>query len=236
MNVVCMAAHQDDEMGCLGTLLKYRQAGHRLAFVVVTNGDRGMSWSSEVPLEEAAAIRDREMAAVAAALDAAYRCLGEPDEFLFETAELRLRAVDVLRELRADLLFTHWTSDYNADHEATARLACQAALLAEIASIATAHAPLERAPGIFHMDPGEGHGFDGTHFVELSEELAIQKAQLIRLHASQMDVMRELRGQDYADLMLARDRLHGARAMVAYAETFRPCLAERRIPLARLLP
>ena len=27
MRVVCISAHQDDEMGCLGTLVKYRKRG-----------------------------------------------------------------------------------------------------------------------------------------------------------------------------------------------------------------
>lgn len=236
MRIACVIAHQDDEMGCLGTLLKYRAAGHQIAFCCVTNGDKGMSWDPDVPLTEAAAVRDREMRAVAAELDAEYRCLGVPDEFLVEDETVRLAAIDTLRELAPEVILTHWTSDYNTDHEVTARVVMQAALLTQIASIRTAHPPLAAVPVIFHLNPGDGHGFEATHFVPLTEELAAEKARLIRLHRSQMDVMRDLRGVDYADLMLARDRAQGERAMVAYAETFRPCLSERRIPVAGVLP
>jgi N-acetylglucosamine malate deacetylase 1 len=102
--------------------------------------------------------------------------------------------------------------------------------------VRTASPALERAPAIFHMDPGPGYGAEATHFVALTEELAREKARIVRLHASQMAVMRELRGRDYADLSLEAARAAGARAMVPYAEAFRPCLMERRIPLASALP
>jgi N-acetylglucosamine malate deacetylase 1 len=237
MNVACVIAHQDDEMGCLGTLLRLRsERGARLAFIVLTNGDKGMSWSPDVALEEAARVRDAEMRAVAAELDATYRCLGQPDQFLQDGAGIRLALVEALREVRAELVFTHWLEDYNADHMVTARLACHAALLGEIASVRTASPALARAPAVFHMDPGPGYGVDMTHFVALTPELADEKARLMRLHDSQMQVMRELRGRDYANLALDAARAHGARAMVPYAEAFRPCLMERRIPLASMLP
>lgn len=58
----------------------------------------------------------------------------------------------------------------------------------------------------------------------------------MRLHASQMAVMRELRGRDYADLILDADHATGARLVLPYAEGFRPCLMERRIPRASMLP
>jgi hypothetical protein len=51
-----------------------------------------------------------------------------------------------------------------------------------------------------------------------------------------MGVLRKLRGRDYADEMIDEDRLQGARLTVGYAEAFRPCLAERRIPWPSDLP
>ncbi|MFD0480204.1 hypothetical protein ACFQ0B_77790 [Nonomuraea thailandensis] len=51
-----------------------------------------------------------------------------------------------------------------------------------------------------------------------------------------MDVMRRMRGHDYADELAAEDRRQGARLMVDYAEAFRACLAERRIPWPSDLP
>jgi LmbE family N-acetylglucosaminyl deacetylase len=237
MNIVCVAAHQDDEMGCLGTLIRlHRERGDRVSFVTLTNGDRGASWSPDVPLAETAAVRAREMRAVADAFDGTYLCLNEPDEFLFDSREVRMRLIEALRSLRAELVFTHFPYEYHQDHVTTAQITCHAALMTEIASIRTESPALERAPGIFHLNPGEGYGFEGTHFVTLSPEVVAEKSRLIRLHVSQNEVIRERLGHDFADRAEERDRLTGARLGHAAAEVFRPSLLDRRIPHGNALP
>ncbi|HEY4279985.1 MAG TPA: PIG-L family deacetylase [Conexibacter sp.] len=237
MNVACVFAHQDDEMACLGTLLRLREErGARITFIAVTNGDKGASWDPSQPLEAVAAMREREMRAVAGALDADYVCLGEPDQFLFDSPQVRDKLTEALRAARPELVFTHNAEEYSVDHDVTARLACHAALIATIASVRTDSPALAHAPAIFHTNPGPGHAFDGTHFVAFDDRVADEKQRIVRLHESQMAVMRELRGIDYADLARAADRATGARLVQPYAEVFRPCLMERRIPTASMLP
>ena len=237
MNVAVVIAHQDDEQGCLGTLLRLREErGAHVTFIALTNGDKGASWDPDKPLAEVAALRDGEMRAVAAELGADYVCLGRPDGFLLDDEPLRRDLIEALRSARAELVFTHYTDDYNEDHVVTARVTLHAALLAEIASVHTASPALPHAPAIFHMSPGPGYAFDGTHFVVLTEAHAAEKARVLRRHASQMDVMRQLRGVDYADLVGDADRATGARLVAPAAEVFRPCLRERRIPTASMLP
>jgi LmbE family N-acetylglucosaminyl deacetylase len=236
MNVTCVFAHQDDEMRCLGTLLRLREAGHTLAFVCLTRGDKGLAFNPDVDGDIAAAVREEEMRSVAAELDAEYRCLGREDGFLVEDAALRRDLVVTLRELNAEVVFTHWTTDYNSDHVVTAKAATDAALFTTIASIEPGTPALARVPRIFYVHPGEGYGFEATHFVALMPAHHAAKTRLIRRHRSQMDVMRRMRGYDYADEMAAEDRRQGARLLVEYAEAFRPCLAERRIPWPTDLP
>ena len=236
MNIVHVAAHQDDEGHTLGTLLKYRrQGGHRITFVCTTNGDKGMSFSPEIPYEEAARIRDREMREVATAVGADYLCLGAADEFLSDTPEMRMRLIEALRQCRADLIFTHWTSDYNLDHVVTSQLVFQASMNSIIASMRSASPALKITPKIFYWDVGDGFGFEGTHFVALDEDIIREKARIIRLHKSQMEVMRQI-GPDFADKLVDRCRITGERVGVPFAEAFRPCLASRRTPLANMLP
>ncbi|MDO8186575.1 PIG-L family deacetylase [Conexibacter sp. JD483] len=237
MRIACVFAHQDDEKACLATLLRLRaERGAEIAFIATTNGDKGMSWDPSIPLAEAAVVREREMSAVAAALGGSYVCLGEPDQFLFDAPRVRLALIEALRAAAPDLIFTHNPAEYSVDHDATARLTTHAALMTTIASVETNSPALARVPAIFHCDPGPGHGFDGTHFVTFDEAVADKKARIVRLHDSQMAVMRELRGVDYADLQRDADRQTGARLVQPYAEVFRPCLMERRIPTASLLP
>jgi LmbE family N-acetylglucosaminyl deacetylase len=236
MNIVHVAAHQDDEAHTLGTLLKYRkQGGHKIHFICTTNGDKGLAFNPEIPHTEAATIRDREMRDVAAALGARYLCLGASDEFLYDTQEMRMKLIDTLRECEADLIFTHWPGEYNLDHNTTSTLVFQCSLNSIIASMRSAHPALKVTPKIFYWDEGSGLGFEGTHFVALDEETIREKARIIRLHKSQMEVMSKI-GPDFADLAVDRARRNGERVGVPYAEVFRPCLASRRTPLASMLP
>lgn len=236
MNVVVVIAHQDDEMRCLGTLLRYRAAGDRVAIVCVTNGDRGLPFTEGSTLADAAMVRDREMRSVCSAIGADYQCLERGDGAAMADLELRNQLVGVLRTLEADIVFTHYTSDYNPDHVATARAVVDAALFTSLGSFAPGTPPLTRPPGIFHMSPGDGYGYEATHFVPLTAEISAEKSRLIRLHVSQMAVLKHMRGRDYADDIAEEDRRNGARVLVDAAEAFRPCLSERRIPWPDSLP
>lgn len=236
MRIAFIGAHPDDEMSCLGTLLACRRRGDRLALVCATNGDKGMSDDPSVPWAECARVRDREMRKVARALRAEVVCLGEPDEALYDTWETRLKMIDAIRRVRPDLVFTHFTRDYNLDHTITSALVFQCAMLSQIASIRTAARPLRRVPSIFYVDPGPGYGFEATHFVAIDAATVKTMRRLMGFHASQMAVSRRLLGKDYRDAVEERLRQNGARVGVPYAEAFRPCLAERRTPMANVLP
>jgi LmbE family N-acetylglucosaminyl deacetylase len=235
MKVVTVLAHQDDELQCLGTLLRMRERGDSIAIVCTSSGNKGLPFSG-AGIEEAAAVRDTEIRAVAAELDAEYRCLGREDGMVDEDADLRRELIGVLRELRAELVFTHWTTDYNSDHAVTGNAVVNAALWTNLESFEPQVPALPRVPGIFHVNPGPGYGFEPTHFVELDERLAAEKARIGRLHASQMAVMSQLGGRDYVDQTDDKDRMQGERLLVQRAESFRPCLSERRIPWQSVLP
>ena len=81
MNVVSIMAHQDDEMRCLGTMLKCLARGDRLFFITVTDGSKGMVQAPGMSSAEAVAMRTQEMQSLVDAVGGQYLCLGEPDEF-----------------------------------------------------------------------------------------------------------------------------------------------------------
>lgn len=118
MNVLSVMAHQDDELVCLGTMLKMRARGDGLHFVCLTDGSLGIGGRPDLPRVEAAAIRDREMRDLAGRLDASNSCMGERDSFLYDTPELRLRLIDAMRSVKPDVVFTHFSPDFNTDHMA----------------------------------------------------------------------------------------------------------------------
>ncbi len=236
MNIVHVGAHQDDEAWALGTLIRYRDSGtHTIIFVCMTNGDKGLSFKPEVPPAEAAAVRDSEMRAVAAAISADYLCLSAEDEFLYDTPALRLALIEVLRRVRAELVFTHWKDDYNNDHMVTSSLVFQCTMLAAIPSVTTNSRALPRTPKLFYTDPGPGYEFGGTHYVPLDRAVTEEKMRIIGLHQSQMEAMRGV-GEPFDQMVDDWAVTMGRRAGVPAAEVFRPCLASRRVPTTDLLP
>lgn len=237
MNIALIGAHQDDEMFCLGTLLKYReQRRHRFSFIYLTNGDKGISDDPESDYAATARLRAAEAAKVAKGFRASLDIIPNADEALFDSWTNRLAVLECIRRHRINLIFTHYTSEYNRDHNVASEIVFQAALMANIASIRTESPALKAVPKIFYMNPGEGYGFEGTHFVEIPVRLVRPMRRIMGHHRSQMAVARRLLGADYRDSIEARLKSVGARAGVRYAEVFRPCLADRRTPLASLLP
>ena len=171
MNVVSIMAHQDDEMRCLGTMLKCQARGDTLAFITVTDGSLGFVNRPEIARAEAAAIRHAEMTALAGAVGAQYVNLREQDEFLYDTPEVRVKLIEAIRRVRPELIFTHCGEDYNLDHTTVHALARQCAMHSCLPVIRTESAPLAASPAIFLVEPHGPFAFPATHYVDISRLL-----------------------------------------------------------------
>jgi LmbE family N-acetylglucosaminyl deacetylase len=193
MNVVSVMAHQDDEMRCLGTMLKCRARGDRLFFVTLTDGSKGFVHMPEIDPSEAARIRHDEMTAVATAVGAEYINLRGPDEFLYDTPAVRMGLIEAIRKARPDLLFTHWYEDYNQDHIITHDLVRHCAMQSCLPVLPTQSPPLAVHPAIFLVPPHGPFLFPATHFVDIGvyEE---EKVQILLSHSSQDEAMRKAVG------------------------------------------
>ena len=99
--------HPDDsEFGCAGVVARWTRAGKRVVYVILTNGDKGMSDRSLTP-EKLAAIRQleqREAALVLGVKEVVY--LGYPDQGLEDSPELRKDIVRQIRLYRPDVVVT----------------------------------------------------------------------------------------------------------------------------------
>jgi len=127
--VLVVAPHPDDEaLGCGGTIAARCAAGHTVAIVFMTDGERAFAevlGIHEHPTpKELAAIRRREAHAAAAALGVPASCLyrlGLPDSGLADVAEEALRALAQVVDglARVDELFAPHPADGHPDHRAT---------------------------------------------------------------------------------------------------------------------
>jgi LmbE family N-acetylglucosaminyl deacetylase len=237
MNIVCVAAHQDDiELHCLGTLIKYRQQGDvNITNVVVSNGDKGGQFDPSLSYAEVAAVRHKEAAAVAEALGGRYICMNQIDEYIRYSDEAVNALVDILREAQADVVLAAPPVDYNTDHTITSQITFHAVMLSFVRTIFTDHEPLAQCPVVYYMDPLTGLDWQPTHYVDITGVFE-QKCDLLRFHASQMRNMETSGGWDLVKYARIMGAFRGLQCGVEYAEGFKPALAWPRVRAGYYLP
>ncbi len=222
---------------CLGTMLRLQQAGASLHFICVTDGSGGMVQAPEMTREEAAAVRDREMRDLASRVDASYVCLGEEDEYLYDSKDLRLRLIDALRACRADVVFTHHAPDYNLDHTTVNGLVRQCAMHLPFRQTHTPSPALETTPAVFLIEPMGSFEFEPTHFVDITSCID-RKRELALCHRSQDEAFRAAFGDDFGiDAWITRTSGNrGDQVGVPHAEAFRPMLSRGLVKPYSILP
>ncbi len=238
MNILAVGAHPDDvEMYCAGTLAKYAKAGHKVFIATATNGNVGSATHS---MEEIAKIRKKEAAKSAALIGAEYICLDYDDEMFFESAEVRLKFIDLVRYCRADVILTHNAQDYNPDHELTSKVIRDLAVMPPIAHLKTQSAPFDKIPLIYYFEPVSGLGFTPQDYVDISDVIEVKK-QMLACHESQVAWMSDnykddADAGDLVNRMMLTAMYRGMQCGVKYAEGFVRTNDAFRVPTKRILP
>jgi len=218
LHIVSIGAHPDDEISCAGTLANYVRAGHRATIVTLTRGGMGHMTLSPAELK---AVRTHEAIACAGVLGADLRMLDFDDSAIPETREDALILVDVLRELRPDIVLTHAPQQRHPDHRACHRLVSDAYYLASLPLLQTVH-PWHGVGEIYFFDSPEP-----DTYVNITETLDT-KLQAAACHKSQYEdwlVVHDAgvdRGglTDFRATMERRAAFHGHKCGVPYAEAF----------------
>jgi LmbE family N-acetylglucosaminyl deacetylase len=131
--VLVVLAHPDDpEFFCGGTVAKWARAGRKVAYCLLTRGDKGSDEPGVDP-DELARTREREQRAAAAVLGVdRVDFLGYPDGELYVSPRLREDVVRVVRQVRPDTLVTSDPSNYygsyvnHSDHRIAGEVALDA--------------------------------------------------------------------------------------------------------------
>lgn len=235
MHVVSIMAHQDDEMRCLGTMLKCRDRGDTLHFVTVTDGSGGFVQQPDISREDGARIRHEEMTALAKAAGADYLNLREHDEYLYDTPEVRHAIIEALRRTRADLVFTHYVDDYNLDHTTTYQLVRHCAMHACLPMVRTESPPLKAHPAVFCVEPHGPIPFPATHFVDITA-YEDRKIGLLQHHVSQETAMQLAVKAGFDKLCRRPDAYWGEKLGCDYAECFSAMPARGAVKPFAVLP
>jgi len=149
LRLLILGAPPDDaEYHAAGLASIYRELGHAVKMVSVTNGRAG---HHEKPDAEVAAIRRREAAASAGVIGAASDVWDYPDGELQPTLDVRRRIIGTIRGFAPDLILTHRTNDYHPDHRAVGQAVQDASFLVTVPKIVPEVPILRRDPVVAYM-------------------------------------------------------------------------------------
>lgn len=124
-------AHPDDaDLMFGGTACQLTAAGHKVKFVSAVNGDCGHFSLEPAELAKRRYQETQESAKIAGLSE--YQVLANHDCTLEASLENRRTIVKIIREFQPDVVISHRTSDYHADHRATAQLVQDASFLVTV--------------------------------------------------------------------------------------------------------
>ena len=217
-------AHPDDaEAWNAGVLKLLHDRGYKIVIATMTGGDLG---GCNMTMEETARIRYEEAREAAAVLDAEYYTMGGVDGSLFDSAEMRLKVISLMRKVRAGIVFTHLPNDYHPDHRATAAIVEAAAMVASLDPVPVPEKPLEVTPLLYNtspltlMDP-LGSQLTPPHFFVDVTSVVHTKTEMLGRHVSQLDLMKHMHKiDDFFGYVLQGNKDYGRMAGVEYAEPY----------------
>lgn len=190
--MLAIGAHPDDiELGCGGTLLAHSLRGDAVAMLVMTTGESG---------PQASRSRIHEQEDAAELLRATLFWGGFQDGAVAEGRAAVDAIESVLRQVQADVVYTHTQRDTHQDHRATS-----------VATLAAAR----RFSRILMYEAPTTQEFEASVYVDIAG-LVEPKVNLLRAHVSQ--VLKN--GLVDLEAVEAQARYRGFQARIRQAEAF----------------
>ncbi len=234
MKILAVGAHPDDlEILCGGTLARFASEGNEVVMCHASTGNRGSFVHTS---EEIARIRDGEAGQAAAVAGAEHRTLGFSDgDVLASDPQQRVAVIDLVRDVRPDLIITHYPSDYMSDHNEISKMVFDASFHATLPLYQTGRGHHDLVTPIYYMDTVMGIGFQPAEYVDVTSTMET-KVRMLEAHASQVAWLRDHDNIDIVEQMKIVTRFRGLQCGVQYAEGFVACQAWLRPRASRLLP
>ena len=217
-------AHPDDaEAFNAGVLKLLKGQGYKIVIATMTGGDLG---GCKMDMNETARVRFKEAKKAAAVLDAGYYTIGGVDGFLFDTKELRLKVLSLIRKVKAGVIFTHLPTDYHSDHRTTANIVEAAAMVSSLDTVPVEEKPVDITPLLYHTSPLTlsdplGSQIAPPHFYVDVTSVIETKKKMLGYHVSQIDLMKHMHKiDDFFGFVLEGNRNYGKMVDVDYAEVY----------------
>ena len=184
IGVMVIGAHPDDcDIKAGGVAALYKQNGHRVKFVSVTNGDAGHHQMGGAPLAQR---RNNEAQAAADIIGIEYELLDNHDGQLMPTLEIRFQIIRTIREFAPDLIMTHRPNDYHPDHRYTSILVQDAAYMVTVPNICALTPHMQKNPVIMYLSDGfkKPNRFIPDIAINI-DSVVEQKIDMLHCHTSQ---------------------------------------------------
>jgi LmbE family N-acetylglucosaminyl deacetylase len=198
MKILAIGAHPDDiEVGCSGTLAKYRQNGHDIYLLVMTEGGRGgdCSLRKGEQLQSAKILSPRELI-----------WGGYQDTLLAPQMNEMVHHIEtVIKKIAPHFIFVQHEDDTHQDHKSLAK--------------ATIAATRYVRNVLFYEGPTT-QNFSPTIFVDIKETLETKLAMLLA-HQSQVQKT-NIQGLSITDIVRSTAVFRGIQGRVQFAEAFAP--------------
>ncbi len=234
MNILAFGSHPDDvEFLCAGTLLKYKQQGHKIFIALTTSGNIG---SNRIEgREEIARTREAEQLEAARVFEAEVRFLRYDDEGLVDSQEVRRNILNAIRWADPEVIFTNPPCDRSTDHNMTGTLVGRVMLSLPGKNVPADEPPIEKSPSLFYWDTAAGVGFLPEVYVDISAEMEL-KLEALAKHKSQYAWMDTFQPHGFIDSCRILSQFRGLQAGCSYAEAFQAFRIHGFMPDFRLLP
>ncbi len=185
MKILMIGAHQDDnEFLCGGLAKKYVDLGHEVTFLSMCNGCGGHHILSP---EETTKTRAKESAAVAKLLGITYDVWSDVDDCsLVADLETRRRLIRYIRRISPDMIITHRTNDYHADHRAVGQLVQDASYMLIVPHECPDVPAMKNTPVIlYNVDKFNNPPFRGDFVVSVDDVIDV-KMEIAALNVCQV--------------------------------------------------
>lgn len=185
LRLLVIGAHPDDaEYRAGGLAAKYRQLGHVVKFVSLTDGGAG---HQSMARDELVRRRRAEAEAAGEVCGLEYEVWDCPDGELEPSLYLRRRVIQLVRSFRPDLVLTHRLNDYHPDHRYTSQLVQDAAFMVTVPKVCPDTPHLPQDPAIMYLadDFQKPTPFQPTVVIDI-DDVIDQKMAMLHCHTSQM--------------------------------------------------
>ncbi|MDQ0299414.1 bacillithiol biosynthesis deacetylase BshB1 [Salibacterium salarium] len=216
MTILCIGAHPDDvEIGMGGTTAMHTKKGDDVYVCSLTKGELSSNGTVES--------RQREAEAAATQLKVTGRYqLHFPDRGISSNHHEYIVLLDMIRQVKPDVVFAPYFEDRHPDHSACSELVRQAVFDAGIKKYPEVQYPSFKVDSFFYYFI---NGFDVPDFyLDISSEQERKEGALLCYESQfllQAESVATPLTEGYIESVRSRDAMFGKQAGVRYAEGFK---------------